>query len=238
LMIPEYTVAMERIAAKAGVSGATVEQWVELACALHDTGKLSKDWQDAAWKWQMDRDARSGREARERVPIAHTDLDPVADRELARQPEYRLPHHAVEGALAVADALGSHLSRQLPPDLVVHVGLALIWAIGRHHGPRAEGKNLRAFQLISDAEQIINRVSPADAWPLSITPPTDAIVRTLGRNVLHFLAHAGSAAWPFYCHFVRRLRLADQQAASQTGDTYSESLKNQGPDPGFPKRSV
>src|SRR5438093_2000262 len=36
-MISAYTVAMERLAVKAGVDVATVQQWVELACALHDT---------------------------------------------------------------------------------------------------------------------------------------------------------------------------------------------------------
>ena len=225
-MISAYTVAMERLAVKAGVDVATVQQWVELACALHDTGKLSQNWQHVAWKWQKDRDSRRGKKAPERVPIAHTDLDPVVDKDLVRQPGYRLPAHAVEGALAVADALGRHLSQQLvDTGTVVRVGLALIWSIGRHHAPRSEGKNLKAFELVSGAEAIINRTLPIGTGPLSISTPTSAAVRTLSKNVLYFLTQVGSGAWPFYCHFVRRLRLADQQASSRTNESASEIYK-------------
>jgi hypothetical protein len=109
------------------------------------------------------------------------------------------------------------LDKQLGESMVLPVALALVWAIGRHHSPRTEGERLKAFQLEDGAASLIDRTLPSGAGPLLIESPSGGAARDLSRNSLHFLGDVGSAAWPFYCHAVRRLRLADQQAAGQTG---------------------
>ena len=57
---------------------------LELTCALHDSGKLTKRWQEKAWNWQRDKDARltaKGVSVPKRLDVclAHTTYDAEED---------------------------------------------------------------------------------------------------------------------------------------------------------------
>ena len=124
------------------MSRETVERLVDLTCALHDTGKLSLEWQQVAWHWQEEKDKRAraagrGVPVRPRVPLAHTWYEPALDRVFRGRREYQFPHHAVEGAFAVWNGVFELLAAESGEEWARTAAVCAVTATARHHGPRA-----------------------------------------------------------------------------------------------------
>jgi CRISPR-associated endonuclease/helicase Cas3 len=201
------------------VSAELIEELVEVICILHDTGKLTEQWQKRAWIWQNDKDARmraSGHQVppRPAVPLAHTWFDTVADRRWQRQPQYALPHHAVEGAFAVAAALQALLGDiggEEWGDIAAACGYT---SIARHHGPRS--MEFRPFQLSSEAQKAVAECLPFRWRELSLDRCNSLIAASqFSDELLAFAREEDEKAWPLYVFLVRRLRLADQASLRQ-----------------------
>jgi CRISPR-associated endonuclease/helicase Cas3 len=213
--------AIELLSRRYSVPSELIEQLVEITCALHDTGKLTLDWQQRAWHWQDDKDSRmrAGGAAvpvRLRVPIAHTWFDSAADREAQRKPEYKFPPHSVQGAIAVADAFEKQLMRSAGVDRGQMFAACAYTAIARHHGPRTKEGTI--FRLCPDAAQVVSASLP-EGWrelPLGNCGSLSAINEW--SDTLLTIGHENDEpAWPLYAFLVRRLRLADQAAVSGLG---------------------
>jgi CRISPR-associated endonuclease/helicase Cas3 len=177
-----------------------IESLAEIACILHDIGKLSSTWQDMVIKWQQFKNAHklTGE------PIAHSDFNPDTDFE-ARGKMPKQPSHAAEGAYAIADWLNNYIGSEY--------SAAVYTAIARHHG--AFTSSLSDFRLIEQAAQyVMNAFHIVSATTVSLVDEPDHIARSSFKdNLLEFSCRQeDERLWPLYVFIVRRLRLADQKS--------------------------
>jgi CRISPR-associated endonuclease/helicase Cas3 len=222
-MQPSYARGAGLLAKECGVSIEEVESLVKLTCALHDVGKLTVNWQQRAWHWQDDKDSRARAAgfpvpARPRVPIAHTWFESEADRPFRYRLEYKFPPHAVQGAFAVADAVGVRLGAAADDVWGRLASLCLVTAIARHHGTHTRRCTL--FQLPPKATQTVAEALRSDLGGLDLQECCDPLSRDEFPDVLlAFGVEPCRLAWPLYAFLVRRLRLADQRATARLGGT-------------------
>ena len=213
---PSHARGVKLLAAKYRVPEEWIEQLVEIACALHDTGQTRSGMAESAWLWQDHKDARA-REAgfpvpvRPRVPIAHTWFSPKWTGIFKRQ--YRFPPHATQGAFAVL-----RCARRSPHCF----GRRGLGAIGREmcrHRDRPPSRNphARVYSIPPAARsRADNCGSNPGGWPgLELQECADPLSRDQFPEVLlTFGVNTDEHAWPLYAFLVRRLRLADQAATA------------------------
>ncbi|HDG98500.1 MAG TPA: CRISPR-associated helicase Cas3' [Desulfobacterales bacterium] len=197
--------ASEKLAACYDLDSGRIEKLVEIACALHDVGKLSVKWQNGIREWQEYKDpAKLTHE-----PLAHSDYDPEKD---WREKQPSRGNHAVESGYAVSQWLFDNLDNEM-------VAAVIYTAIARHHG--AFSKSLSDFQLIDDAATWAGLENPpfiqGKISLLDRPQPTDRL-EFADDYLLNF--ERDEEWWPLYAFIVRRLRLADQK--SQKGDARYE----------------
>jgi CRISPR-associated endonuclease/helicase Cas3 len=203
-----------------GVSTGTTAWLCDLACVLHDTGKLRTDWQHRIRLWQMHKNAKAA-PLLTGQPLAHSDYL-SGDRQLSRQAPYGpLPAHSMEGAYAIASAVrDSCVARIADVDVADACTRAVISAIGRHHG--AYAKTLASFGLVGNAASEVHSAAtladPHNLIPWRVEDNPDQI------DCVQFtqdgLVSAGEdAAYHLYRFIVRYLRLADTRSLeSQSGE--------------------
>lgn len=216
IMHQSHRRAAEKLARSAVLTSATPEQielMVELACALHDTGKLATAWQAVAWRWQRDKDGRlrsTGLEPPERpeAPLAHTSFDPVADRQHRGLPQYQFPNHALEGAYAVEESLCQVLTDLCGPRAGLIAALAIVSAIARHHAPRA--KRLGEFRTDSAAMRVLSDLLGDEVSYVLKNPGSQVEANSFGDRLLNLRIEEHELCWPLFAFLIRRLRLADQ----------------------------
>ena len=218
-MRPWHVRGAALLAAKYSVKEIQIEELVEIASALHDTGKLSATWQSCAWLWQEDKDQRdhaAGRTVpeRARLPIAHTSFDAGLDEPYRRQPNYKFPPHAVQGAFALADSLAVRFVSQSGESWGQLAARCVLTAIARHHGPRT--RNCEIFRLPRGCDQTVMQVVAGGWGDLRLQECTDPLSRDQFSEVLLTFGESGESAWPLYVFLVRRLRLADQGATASS----------------------
>jgi CRISPR-associated endonuclease/helicase Cas3 len=177
-----------------------IETLVELACALHDVGKLTLTWQERARKWQQFKDAHKLTDE----PMAHSDYDPETDfEEKKRMPKQ--PPHSAEGAYAIAKWLRNFIGENFA---------AVLWtAIARHHGAFTE--SLGDFRLIETASEWVMKTLPSvPAEKIDLSDRPDNLIRGMFKDDLLLLSknQDDEKLWPLYAFLVRRLRLADQKS--------------------------
>ncbi|PIU91722.1 MAG: CRISPR-associated helicase/endonuclease Cas3 [Anaerolineae bacterium CG17_big_fil_post_rev_8_21_14_2_50_57_27] len=190
-------------------SGSLLEA-ARLICLLHDVGKLSKGWQ----AWARAHQQAVGKPIPASFAAAHTDTDrknldlQAAAKEAARRNPK--PHHAAEGALAVAPIFFNALPKELAQ--------AAITAITRHHTPFTREKNQRynletlAGKHVAETVGFVptetrRKINPAQMK--TNQPPNPSFPQLLVNPSQEF-------GWLAYTLLVRALRRADQ-----TGTSYS-----------------
>jgi hypothetical protein len=193
-----------------------VELLVEIVCALHDAGKLTSEWQTPAWQWQRQKDDRlrkSGARVPERPkdPIAHTSFDPKLDQDFKR------PHHAVEGAFAVAEFLVEHLSGLAGEQHGPLLAQCILSAIARHHAPRS--KECGTFCFAQEVFSTVDATMPESWRPVRLSPCRDRITSGEFVRQLLLFREGDEAGFLLYAFLVRRLRLADQSSFQVTKNT-------------------
>lgn len=203
--------ATEQIERRLALPPGSAERLAEIACALHDTGKLTDEWQKAIVSWQ--RHKQPGFVSTE--PLAHSDYD-VADWRDQRAPEFRRRPHALEGAYAVTAPLATGLVNLLGAEHAVPGLRSVITAIGRHHAGHA--RSLNPFTLSTSADEEVRRV--CNTVGLRNTDPLLSAPSSLScKDFASYFIRADdpvSARWlPMYWFIARRLRLADQAATAQ-----------------------
>jgi len=185
-MAAGYNVIAKRLAAYF-----PLERIVQTACACHDAGKLTNEWQQVAWDWQSIKVPGCVRN----VAIAHTTWQPT-------DPRTKFPPHAVEGAFLVAPAICAAFER-LAAQVIVS-------AIARHHGPRS--RNLTRFTPSFGFSATLGTV-----LSIPVLPPIQ--VSEINRLefqdfLINFANNCEPRVWALYVTTVRRLRLADQTATA------------------------
>lgn len=212
LALRDVRLAGQRLERAFGWQSGSVEQVAHLVIVGHDLGKLSVTWQEAVRRWQQ--------QAGETVPtyaIAHTDFDPQRHAHLTRA---RLPHHAVEGAVAAIPLLEAVLPADPAYDPLLR---AAFTAIARHHAPFSA--EITPYQLIPTHRQ---SVEPTLAW---LPPPVAAKLthqaledRVIANQQLalqreledrFFIHETEPADMCAYMLLVRALRLADQEGTAR-----------------------
>jgi CRISPR-associated endonuclease/helicase Cas3 len=199
-MLGRYWNALAAVEKTAHLEKGDTVRLVDLACALHDVGKLSRKWQEAMCKWQASKAiSKLGSEA-----IAHTDYDPETDWERQKAFPPRGPH-AMEGAFAVGKWL-------LDAGLREEVAATVWTAIARHHGVHTH--ELSGFRFIDGAEEIVRSALP-DHGRVGVTlenGPDKVCRRRFREDLLCFTRGGDATMWALYVVLVRILRLSDQKS--------------------------
>ncbi len=209
--VSKCRVSHERLARQFDLTNEKLESLSRLVAAFHDTAKLADKWQDAIWQWQIDvhHETRNGF-------LAHSQFDGTnrRQREKQKDPCYKKPPHAVEGACAALPLLAKAVSEagvvdQQAKDVVS----ALISAIARHHSAFSE--RMQDFALSNSARTEALRVAGMAATNQQIADhPSDNLKRKFGERLV---APTNKDAFLLYWYIARRLRIADQQATSMAG---------------------
>ncbi len=184
----KYQIAAQRLALFADI-----ESLIQYACAGHDAGKLTNEWQAVAAEWQSRKDPLFVW----KEPLAHTSWQPG-------DPRITFPPHAVTGLL-IADSLIHALSSSAYPE-PVSLASAVLSAIARHHAPRAA--NLQSFQINPKS---LAELSKAMSFP--VVSNYQNLLLTFSYHLLTFQESTTQLSF-LYLVLVRRLRLADQTATA------------------------
>lgn len=151
----EMAYAAARLERLMGLSAGSLQWAVRLAIALHDVGKMNRQWQRWAHEWQR----LIGAPVAEDCILAHTDYNPAdpLHRSVDAKISVRRPPHAAEGAVAVFKILHQLLGApQQRDDPRCKLMRAIFTAIVRHHTPAAD--RYRSFDLHPAARQTLARV--------------------------------------------------------------------------------
>lgn len=215
-LMPLYDNGLKNIASKILSNRDSVERIILLACALHDAGKLSMQWQGAMQLWQKFSDPNAEPFVRG-LPLAHTTYNSKKDWKKMQDLKIQKGPHAAEGAYAVLPIIINGCQSQFDKNVDLdNTAVAIMAAIARHHGPRTS--NLRQSRLIPEAKKVLSDAIEQLDMDLgdpniSDTPDQDTIdtfkdyLRTSQIEQGLFL----------YWLSVRILRLADQRATSKIG---------------------
>ena len=146
-MMPLYDKGIKNLANKTMLDSDSIKKMILLACALHDTGKLSIQWQSAMLRWQSISNPNAEQFVRG-LPLAHTTYDPARDWRRMQELKIQQGPHATEGAYAILPMIIIG-SQTLFDDngYSENIAIGIMAAIARHHGPRTS--NLQPFRLVS-----------------------------------------------------------------------------------------
>ncbi|WP_165898515.1 CRISPR-associated helicase Cas3' [Tumebacillus sp. BK434] len=170
----------------------------ELVGALHDVGKLTKKYQIAVRKWQV-----QYRNKDESDLLAHTDYDGLnpADRKESKKKMYERGNHAVEGAL-MSLPIFDETALRFDGQAQEHAYFAMVLAIMRHHNAFSE--NYKEFSIAKRAEEIVGK---------SLSGLFDGGVQ-LNHEAEDLSSYKNRLIKPdvlaLYWYLVRRVRLNDQ----------------------------
>jgi CRISPR-associated endonuclease/helicase Cas3 len=187
----------------------TVDRAIRLACACHDLGKMTEEWQGWAHNWQKQVKPVTYRRTE---MLARTDFDPhnPVHEELAKQTAKQRPPHAVQGAFA-AQAVAKQV---LGDDRLQR---AVVTAIARHHSADAlsSEKAYRLHTLATPAmRDVFGLLAGHDNWQV----PTDKLIGLMPAGIN--LAQLGCLSRNksieevlLYYLIVRVVRLCDVEAS-------------------------
>ena len=215
-LMPLYEKGLEKLGWKMMKNSDSIKKLILLSCALHDTGKLSVQWQHAMKKWQKNSDP-SADQFKKGLPLAHTTYDPRKDWNKWQSLKIHQGPHAAEGAYAVIPTIiNSSQTIFRDNDDPNNMAIGIMAAIARHHGPRTS--NLQPFKLIPEAKKVLfESIRLADV-DLENIETKDMPVRDDIDAFKQYLEISNIDNELFlYWISVRILRLADQRATSKIG---------------------
>lgn len=209
--VNNYRNAVEKLERYLKLSSGFINQLSDVVCALHDSGKLSRDWQNGIWNWQNDFYPNEA-SALVGQPLAHSTFNPANGdykKQLAKR--YCRGTHAAEGAFIVVNGLLEWLLNEVgDEDLAEALRRVCTSAIARHHSARLE--KVGNYQLTDDAVLWVSK----SLEPLGIEQyfKTLAVLKGEGDKEQFkqlLITAVSDRKWlPLYWLLVRRLRLADQ----------------------------
>jgi CRISPR-associated endonuclease/helicase Cas3 len=205
-------IATQRLAALLEVDKERLHVYSEIACALHDVGKLTKQFQKTMELWQLE-----CKDKPEKELLAHTDFDAnnADDVQRGKIFKYSRPPHAVEGS-KVAETILEQFIQHIPIDTSFDETFnAMRFAVMRHHNAFAHA--YRPYQIVPEAFEAIQKSTTGllEKIDFSECKVENKGADTCLSDVKERLVEGNTLL--YYWYFVRRLRLADQasQAANE-----------------------
>lgn len=193
---PRYRHMLRRLGARWHIPLVDLERWMRLAILWHDAGKLTADWQRAAFRWQAENRRRPAEGVLGRI-----------DYQAARDGVFPCPAHAAAGAQALVRALAFVLGRH------VHLHQGTLAALCHHHGLVAtDAEDLTPHPeawaiLLELAEPVL------DTWQLRKLDRAGWTLLQRGAPDIPAVPPVEPNAWQAYSILVRAIRLADREIA-------------------------
>jgi CRISPR-associated endonuclease/helicase Cas3 len=211
-----YNNGIKNLAAKLQSDSDSIERIILLACALHDTGKLSIQWQSAMRTWQRISDPNAEQFVKG-LPLAHTTYDPKRDWKRMQELKIQKGPHAAEGAYAtlpmIIKGCQTLFDKNIDSD---NIAIAIMAAIARHHGPRTS--NLRPSKLVPEVKTILSAAIGSLEMDLGDPEISDMPDQDTIDTFKQYLKIDQIENGLFlYWLSVRIIRLADQKATSKIG---------------------
>jgi CRISPR-associated endonuclease/helicase Cas3 len=191
--------------------GGSVERAARMAIACHDLGKLDVRWQKWARKYQ---EAIGEPVADPSLMIVHTHNENDKHREIEKTIKPGRPHHAGEGAIAVAKIVHAFFSdASNAREALCRITLT---AIARHHS--AQTDSFEEYRLAEAAREALYAalhsagiMIPQEAMRelISVAPQTD-----LQKQILR--DDDAGKWWLAYFLIIRALRMSDGESQEET----------------------
>ena len=191
----------------------SINRLMEVIALLHDAGKLSTRWQQAASDWQQY--AYPAEDWDRSQALAHTTFLPGnGDHQRQRNARFSRGPHAPEGAYLVSGLIYNLLQTKIASISAQFLTRISLTAIARHHGGRVA--DLSDFRLDRRAEweleRLLHPVFPAGQPLILLSPPGERERDQFKDRLLHATREEEEKLVIAYWFIVRCLRLADQKA--------------------------
>jgi CRISPR-associated endonuclease/helicase Cas3 len=208
----EVAYALRQFETSGNVGSVKLDTVIRAVMACHDLGKLSKDWQAWAHKWQKQLSAFHGG-ANMALPsnymAAHTDFDGSKKQREAQRKLGRRPNHAGESAIAAAELLWEVCGENKP------LWQAAVTTIARHH--LAATGDYRPYASHPAAKRAFTEALTAvgldPAWAEKVWWSPDG-KEGLQPRLVDFTPSAVQGVLLYFL-LSRILRLADQRSQSE-----------------------
>jgi CRISPR-associated endonuclease/helicase Cas3 len=200
--------AAARLEQAQGWPDGSIERAARLAIALHDVGKMDTRWQ----KWAREYQKAIGEPiADPNFMIVHTHSETEAHRQIGKTIRPKRPHHAGEGAVAVAKLLNEYFSQW--PEAREGLRRVTLTAIARHHSAQASSydteyalENAAQEAIFSAIQNAGIDISPAATNNLFLRAPALSLENQVPKNGNQWLA---------YFLVVRALRMCDGESQEE-----------------------
>jgi len=204
--------AAARLEQAQGWQSGSIERAARMAIACHDLGKLDVRWQKWARKYQ---EAIGERITDPNLMVVHTHSETDAHRQIEKTIHLKRPHHAGEGAIAVAKIANTFFSDT--PQAREPLRKITLSAIARHHSAQTKSFDEKyqledaardaLFAALQNAGVAISREKMIELFLYAPATPFE-------KNILSGSDQNG-AWWLAYFLIVRALRMSDGESQEE-----------------------
>lgn len=195
-----------------GWQSGSIERAARMAIACHDLGKLDVRWQKWARKYQ---EAIGEPVADPNFMIVHTHNETEAHRQTAKTIRPNRPHHAGEGAIAVAKIVNT-LFGDTPParEALRKITLA---AIARHHSAQTSSLDEKYHLEEAARDALFTAMQNAEVAG-SREAMNDLLLRAPQTSLEKQILSDDNARewWLVYFLIVRALRMSDEESQEES----------------------
>ena len=197
--------AATRLEQVRGWQSKSIERAARLAIACHDLGKLDVRWQ----RWAREYQAKIGEPVTDpNLMIVHTHNETEAHRQAEKGVRLKRPHHAAEGAIAVAKLVNGYFSEGR--EALRKVTLT---SIARHHSAQTNTFDEK-YELEKAAPEALYEALQNAGTGIHREVMNGLLLRAPKTQLEKQILGGGEAGewWLAYFLLVRALRLCDEES--------------------------
>jgi CRISPR-associated endonuclease/helicase Cas3 len=203
--------AAARLEQAQGWQSGSIERAARMAIACHDLGKLDVRWQKWARKYQ---EAIGEPIADPNLMIVHTHSKTESHRQIEKTIQLKRPHHAGEGAIAVAKIANTFFSDT--PDAREALRKITLSAVARHHSAQTNSFDEK-YLLENAAREALFAALQNAGVAVSRGTMNDLLLRA-PQTLLEKQILSGDDArewWLAYFLIIRALRMSDGESQEE-----------------------